>query len=409
MNDDDQTPQALFVPRTGRKPGPLEHFLRVETASGLFLFLATLLALGWANSPWTQWYERLWGAALFSTGPSLHFVINEVLMAIFFLVVGLEIRREIHDGALSDRRTATLPLVAAVGGIAAPAAIYLALNDDASVRLGWAVPTATDIAFAVGVLMLLGKRIVPALRVLLLTLAIADDIFAILIIAFFYAEGVALTGLAIAGLGAVASVWLRKKAVHILFPYLVCGGMLWFGLLEAGLHPALAGVALGLLTPISLPAGCGRANQVSLAERLETTLHPWVAFAVMPLFALANAGVNVGAVSFDSATALPLTAGIVLGLVVGKPLGIIAAASMAVRAGWCALPSGVTWSGIALIGCLGGIGFTMSIFIATLAFPDPQLLAAAKFAVLIASVTASTAGLLIGGLTTRPAPRDDRV
>ena len=400
-----RAPMTPSVSHPARIRKSLEQFLRVETASGLVLFLAALIALVWANSPWAQSYERLWEAALFPTGPSFHFVINEVLMAIFFLVVGLEIRREIHDGALSRLRTATLPLVAALGGVVAPAVIYLALNGDASVRQGWAIPTATDIAFSVGVLTVLGNRVVPALRVLLLALAIVDDIVAILIIAFVYAGGVALTGIGIAGLGVVAILWLRRRTVRIVFPYLLCGAVLWFGLLEAGLHPALAGVLLGLLTPISAPAKSGRPEQVSPAEHLETTLHPWVAFAVMPLFAFANAGVNIGAVNFDGPTALPLAAGIVLGLVVGKPLGIIIAANVAVRAGWCALPADVTWRGIALIGCLGGIGFTMSIFIATLAFPNPQLLAAAKLAVLVASLIAATAGLLIGGVIPRPAAR----
>jgi NhaA family Na+:H+ antiporter len=293
--------------------------------------------------------------------------------------------------------------VAALGGVVAPALIYLAVNDDAAVRRGWAIPTATDIAFAIGVLTLLGKRIAPALRVLLLALAIADDIVAILIIAFFYAEGVALVGLGIAGAGVVAILLLRTKAVRSVVPYLICGGVLWLGLLEAGLHPALAGVLLGLLAPISLPEE--RGEHVSAAECLEDALHAWAAFAIMPLFALANAGVNIGGVTFDSATSLRLAVGIVLELVVGKPLGIIIAAAIAVRAGWCVLPPDVTWRGIALIGCLGGIGFTMSIFIATLAFPDAQLLAAAKLAVLIASLIAGTGGLLIGCAMARPGAR----
>jgi NhaA family Na+:H+ antiporter len=375
---------------------PLEQFLHVESGSGLFLLLATGAALLWANSPWKASYERLWDLDLFASGVSLHFIINEALMAIFFLVVGLEIRREIHDGALSTLRTATLPLASALGGIVAPALIYIALNSDASVHHGWAIPTATDIAFAVGVLALLGSRVNPALRVLLLALAIADDIAAILIIAFFYSDGVGPTGIGMAGPAVVAILALHKAGVRFILPYLLGGAILWLGLLDAGLHPALAGVILGLLMPMAAPSAQDQLQSPPTAVRLERALHPWVAFAIMPLFALANAGVDVRGLSLESATSFSVAAGIVVGLVVGKPLGIVVAAALAVRTGLCALPPGVTWSGIVLIGCLGGIGFTMSIFIATLAFPDAHLLSAAKLAVLLASVVAGAAGLLFG-------------
>src|SRR4029453_10130499 len=251
VNRIDQAPSPQPPSGVKRILRPLEQFLHVESASGLVLLLATATALLWANSPWKASYEHLWEISLFGSDVSLHFIINEALMAVFFLVVGLEIRREIHEGALSSLRAATLPLAAALGGIVVPALIYLALNSDASVHQGWAVPTATDIAFAVGVLTLLGKRVDPALRVLLLALAIADDIAAILIIPFFYSTGVAATGIGIAGPAIVAILALDKAGVRFILPYLLGGALLWFGLLGAGLEPALGGVLMGGLIPLS--------------------------------------------------------------------------------------------------------------------------------------------------------------
>ncbi|HEX7236607.1 MAG TPA: Na+/H+ antiporter NhaA [Gammaproteobacteria bacterium] len=358
---------------------PLEAFFRIESSSGLVLLAATLCALLWANSPWHASYDSIW-----QTEPT-RFVINDGLMTVFFLVVGLEIRRELQDGALSTLRTAALPLVAALGGIIVPAAIYLLLNPNVETRHGWAIPTATDIAFAVGALALLGKRIAPALRALLLALAIADDVVAILVIAFFYADGaVGLRGLLLSALAATAFVVLRRYAVRGTLPYLALGAMLWAGLFMAGLHPVLAGVVTGLLMPRDP------------ANALEDLLHAWVAYGVMPLFALANAGITFAGLELQNGPSMLLVAGIVLGLLLGKPLGIVTATSLAVQLGWCKLPQGVTWHGIALIGCLGGIGFTMSIFVATLAFEDPKLLAAAKMAVLAASVSAGTTALFVG-------------
>jgi Na+:H+ antiporter, NhaA family len=358
---------------------PLEAFFRIESSSGLVLLAATLCALLWANSPWHASYDSIWQAE------STRFVINDGLMTVFFLVVGLEIRRELQDGALSTLKTAALPLLAALGGIIVPAAIYLLLNPNVETRHGWAIPTATDIAFAVGALTLLGKRVAPALRALLLALAIADDVVAILVIAFFYADGVVgLRGLLLSALAATAFVVLRRYAVRGTLPYLALGAMLWAGLFMAGLHPVLAGVVTGLLMP-SDPANA-----------LEDLLHAWVAYGVMPLFALANAGITFAGLELQNEPSMLLVAGIVLGLLLGKPLGIVTATSLAVKLGWCKLPQGVTWHGIALIGCLGGIGFTMSIFVATLAFEDPKLLAAAKMAVLAASVSAGTTALFVG-------------
>jgi NhaA family Na+:H+ antiporter len=356
----------------------LEAFFRVETASGLILLVAAVCALAWANSPWPGSYEVVWHA------PVAHFLVNDVLMTAFFLVVGLEIRREIQDGVLSSPRLAALPIAAAFGGIVVPAAIYLLLNADHPVlRAGWAIPTATDIAFAVGALTLLGKRVEPGLRVLLLALAIADDVAAILVIAFFYAGGLAMQWMALAAVGLVGVLVLRRTRVRNAFTYMVMGAVMWLGLLRAGLHPVLAGVILGLLMP------------ETLANRTEASLHSWVAYGVMPVFALANAGITFMGMSLDAAS-LALGGGVVLALVVGKPVGIVAAAALAVRLRLCQLPPRVNWVGVTLVGCLGGIGFTMSIFIATLAFSEPALLAAAKLGVLIGSILAAATALVIG-------------
>jgi Na+:H+ antiporter, NhaA family len=351
--------------------------------SGLTLLGATAVALSWANSPWADSYAAIWHLPI---GPhDLHFWINDGLMTFFFLVVGLEIRREMHDGALSSVRLATLPLAAALGGVAVPALLYLlAVGADPVLHGGWAVPTATDIAFAVGVLGVLGTRVSPALRILLLALAIIDDIVAILVIALVYSAGIAVTGLLVIAAGVLAVLLLQRLRVASAWAYLLPAAIVWFGALQAGIHPTLAGVALGLLAP------------VAAARSVETALQPWIGLGVMPLFALANAGVHVGGISFATPATGTLTAAIVLALVLGKPLGIIALSALAVRLRVAALPAGVTWRGVLLVGCLGGIGFTMSIFIATLAFPAAALLESAKFAVLGASGIAATLSLAYG-------------
>jgi NhaA family Na+:H+ antiporter len=388
----------------------VEAFLKVETAGGVALLAATALALIWANSPWSADYTTLWSATIprdfgglgsplaglgallhgpggdvVAGGPPLHFWIDDGLMTIFFLVVGLEIRHELRHGALSDPRIARLPVLAALAGVLMPALIYLLLNTHPLSRRGWAVPTATDIAFAVGILSLLGKGVPPALRMLLLTVAIIDDIVAVVIIASTYSNGIGLPGAALAGCGAIL-VWIMQRLrIRVAPAYVIPGVLIWLGLLRAGIHPALAGVVLGLMAP---------ANAQS--NHLQRRLHPWVAYAIMPLFALANAGVSFTTLSLAGGLQRTVGLGIVLALVVGKPLGILAGAAAAVRSGLSVLPPEVRWAHMALLGCLGGIGFTMSIFIANLAFPDPTLLATSKCAVLIASTLAATAGLLVG-------------
>ena len=370
----------------------------METAGGVALLVATAIALIWANSPWGDQYTSLWSATIprdlagpgallpdFIAARPLHFWIDDGLMTIFFLVVGLEIRHELRHGALSDPRIGRLPILAALAGVLMPALIYLLLNTEAVSRRGWAVPTATDIAFAVGILSLLGKGFPPALRMLLLTVAIIDDIVAVFIIASAYSNGIGLPGVALAGSGALL-VWIMQRLrIRPAPAYILPGVLIWFGLLRAGIHPALAGVVLGLMAP---------ANAQS--NHLQRLLHPWVAYAIMPLFALANAGVSFKALSLEAGLPRTVGLGIIFALVVGKPLGIVAGAAAAVRSGLCRLPAGVRWSHMTLLGCLAGMGFTMSIFIANLAFPDPTLLATSKGAVLIASTVAAMTGLLVG-------------
>jgi len=376
------------------------RFISVEAMSAVVLLAAAALALAWANCPWRAGYEALWhlklslGVAEFLPAHDLHFWVNDGLMSVFFLVVGVEIRREMHDGALSDPRVATLPIIAAAGGVAIPALLYVLINTDPAARRGWAIPTATDIAFAVGVLSLIGRKVPPALRLLLLTLAIIDDIAAIVVIALVYSGGIALAGLLVVAAGVLGVLLLQWLGVQRALAYVLPGAVLWFGMLRAGLHPTLAGVLLGLLTPAT--SAFGRESPV---VRVEAMLHPWVAFGVMPLFALANAGVSLQGLDLSAAAPWAVSAGIVSGLVLGKPIGIVLASIAAVRLGLCALPAGVRWSHMVLLGLLGGIGFTMSIFIANLAFDDPALLAAAKFAVLVGSALAATLGLLAGCAT----------
>lgn len=388
------------------------RFISVEAVSGIVLLIAAAIALLWANSPWAASYAALWhlplsfGLARYLPAHDLHFWVNDGLMTVFFLVVGLEIRREMHDGSLSDPRVATLPIIAAVGGVLVPALLYVAINHAPDTRSGWAIPTATDIAFAVGILSLCGKGVPSALRMLLLTLAIIDDIAAILVIAFFYSQGIDYSGLVIVA-AAVALVffmqWLGLRRAPL---YIVPGAIAWYGMLRAGMHPTLAGVILGLLTPATANFGrhrCIDPTAVAPVHHVEAQLHPWVAYGIMPLFALANAGVSLAGVDLTAGKPLSVAAGIVAGLVLGKPLGIVLAALAAVGLKACTLPEGVRWRHIVLLGLLGGIGFTMAIFISNLAFADSVLLASAKFAVLVASGAAAILGLLLGRLG--PAPQ----
>ncbi|HEX5692620.1 MAG TPA: Na+/H+ antiporter NhaA [Roseiflexaceae bacterium] len=427
---------ALGTPRFLR---PFERFMHIEASSGIVLMLAVAVALVWANWPGSHSYHDIWHMPLsiqfgeWRFTQTLHFFINDILMTIFFLVVGLEIRREIHEGALANLKLATLPLIAALGGVMAPALIYVSLNDEPALRQGWAVPTATDIAFAVGILTLLGKRVPAQLRILLLAIAIIDDIAAILVIAFFYSSGVKIAGLLVAAAGVGLVRLYNYHGIRTAWPYVVPGAVVWIGVLMAGVHPTIAGVALGLLTPVQTPmdrqtlfdgavnmfgkvrerftgASADLHEAVGSLQRLKSmqrelvppvvrvqiALHPWVAFGIMPIFALANAGVVFDQAALQAITQSTVSLGVILGLVLGKPFGIALASVIAVRTGIAALPPGVTNKGLIVVGCLGGIGFTMSIFLAQLAYADAATLATAKMAVLIASTIAAILGLALG-------------
>jgi NhaA family Na+:H+ antiporter len=367
------------------------------------LVAAAAIALVLANSPLAEAWHHLWHGTLpvalpgFPWQLNLHFVINEGLMTLFFFVVGLEVRREIRSGVLADPREAALPVIAAVGGIVLPAAVYLLVNRSAAALPGWAVPTATDIAFAVGVLALLGSRVPPGLRILLLALAIIDDIAAILIIAFAYSDGVAPAGLGVATAGMLVVFGLQRLGIWRPLAYILPGGVIWLGLFQAGIHPVVSGVILGLLTPADRnPAPRPGDDPRPPVEWLQDRLHGWSAFGVMPLFALANAGVALGGSPLKEILAREIFIGVVAGLLVGKPAGILLATLLAVRLRLATLPPGVTWPGVAAIGCLAGIGFTMSIFIGGLAFDAGPLFDAVKLGVLAASGAAALLGLAIG-------------
>jgi NhaA family Na+:H+ antiporter len=414
---------------------PVEKFLHIEAASGVILLVVAVVALIWANSPWAGSYEAFLHAPIsvgigdYAFSKSLHFWVNDILMVVFFFVVGLEVRRELFEGELSTPRRAALPAAAAIGGMLVPASIYLAINAGTSTAGGWGVPMATDIAFAVGVLALLGSRVPPALRILLLALAIIDDIGAILIIALFYSSGIEVLGLATAGAGVAVVLIMQRIGVRNPFLYLLPGIALWAGALQAGIHPTIAGVMLGLMTPVRSWLGSdgfvaetedtlkrvreggedptkliehlGRINvatreAVPPVTRIEAALHPWVAFLIMPLFALANAGVSLDGLNLASQEAMLVSSGVALGLVVGKPLGVLAFSWLAVRTGLASLPRGVSWAGVSVVGFVAGIGFTMALFIGSLAFQSPAALDVSKLAVLIASAVAGVVGLLIG-------------
>jgi NhaA family Na+:H+ antiporter len=410
---------------------PFVRFLQIESASGMVLLACTAVALFLANSRWADAYDAFWHTpASISIGnwalnESLAHWVNDALMTVFFFVVGLEIKRELVDGELRDPKKAALPVMAALGGMIAPAAIYLSLQYGTEAESGWGIPMATDIAFVVGFLALLGQRAPLGLKILLLALAIADDIGAVLVIALFYSTDIAFGPLGLAALGFALIYLCNRIGVRTVTVYVILGAAIWLAFFNSGVHPTVAGVALGLMTPAS--AWLGRttlreviaetidrldgvrelphtppptkvagdlkvtANEViSPLERLESALHPWVAFAIMPIFALANAGVAIEPSAFGHPVALAVAAG----LVFGKPIGILGFSWLAVRFGLASLPSGVNWRAMIGAGCLAGIGFTMSLFVAALAL-DGVLLDAGKVGILSGSAISAVAGLLL--------------
>jgi NhaA family Na+:H+ antiporter len=410
----------------------LLEFLRTEEASGVFLLGAAIVALVWANSPLRESYERLWRTVAtvevggLDIGMDLQNWVNEGLMTLFFLVVALEVKREVTTGELRDPKTAALPAIAAIGGMVVPAGIYLFLNAGSDTAGGWGVPVATDIAFALGVLTLAASRAPVSLRSFLLTLAIVDDIGAILLIAIFYSGGLAPGWLAVAAVIIASVVLARLLRVTSIVPYVLLGVALWIALYESGVHPTLAGVALGLMAP-SVPlrrshmAGAEARQTVREAEdrqdteaeaywiemgglaktavspldRVETSLHPWTSRVVVPTFALANAGIELSETALSEAVTSPLGLGVVLGLVIGKPLGIGAAVWAGTRSGIGRLPTDVTSRMVLGVAVLAGVGFTVALFIAELAFGSPGDVETAKLAVLLASLLASLLGAII--------------
>lgn len=353
------------------------------------------IAVLWANSSWSGSYHDLWHHPIPPTkGVTLHHVINDGLMVIFFLVVGLEIKRELLAGELAGLRKAILPVVGAVGGMIAPAALFLVFNGGGEAARGWAIPTATDIAFALGALSLLGSRIPIGLKVFLTAFAIVDDLGAVLIIALFYTSTLNLVALA-AGATVLALLWwMNRRGVTSLSAYLIPGILIWACILLSGIHATIAGVLLALAIPLKVEEG-----MKSPLETLEGRLHPWVAFIIMPVFALANAGVTLG----DGASIMhPISMGVVAGLFVGKQIGVFVAVALAVRIGIASLPEATNWVHMYGASILGGIGFTMSLFVAGLAFSDSLSLDAAKIGILFGSVLSGIVGYTVLRFWTGP-------
>lgn len=425
---------SLPVAPVDRWLAPVTRFLHIEAASGVVLIACTAVALALANSPMAEWSASLWTTpvslsigAFTLSGDIGHLIVNDGLMTIFFFVVGLEVKREMAHGEFRDLRKALLPVFAALGGVVMPAAIYLVLQWGEPGQRGWAIPMATDIAFVVGFLALFGKRVPFGLKILLLSLAIVDDLVAVLIIAFVFTDALAWNWLGVAA-GAFGIVYVfHRIGVRSIGVYVVVGALIWLAFLQSGVHPTVAGVLLGLLTPAhawvgqrtfadvlkatwqrasreesdprSAPADVERAQfaareAVSPLQRLEDGLHPWVAFGIMPVFALANAGVVLSPSSLGEPVAIAVAAG----LAIGKPIGIMVLCLLAVRSRVTSLPEGVTWGMLAGGACLAGIGFTMALFLNALAFPVadfPANEAAGKIGTLAGSLVSVVLGAVV--------------
>ena len=381
---------------------PFRRFLQGESSGGIVLMAAAALGLIMANSALAPGYFAM--LKPYVAGLSVHHWINDGLMALFFLLVGLEVKREFLEGQLSRWSQRVLPGLAALGGMVAPALIYVAFNaGDPQTLRGWAVPAATDIAFALGVLALLGRRVPISLKIFLTAVAIIDDLLAVVVIALFYTEELRLTWLGLAGLAILALLLLNRARVGALTPYLVIGAVLWVLVLKSGVHATLAGVALALTIPIGHPGGeAGDAE--SPLHRLEHGLHPWVAFLVVPVFGFANAGVSLLAMSWGSLLA-PVPLGVAVGLFLGKQIGVFGVTWLAIRLGLGERPAHASFAQIYGVALLAGIGFTMSLFIGLLAFEESEALqAAVKVGVLAGSLLSALCGTLVLILAARRAP-----
>ncbi|HTU55434.1 MAG TPA: Na+/H+ antiporter NhaA [Acetobacteraceae bacterium] len=376
-------------------PTKLQQFLTLESAPGIVLCAAAALALVLANSGLGALYARLLDLPVaiqlggLGIAKPLILWVNDGLMAVFFMLIGAELKREVIEGGLSKLSSAALPAFAALGGMAGPALVFLAITvGTPGAARGWAVPTATDIAFAVGVVALLGPRVPPALKTFLLALAVIDDLGAIIIIAAFYTAHLSVIALALAGVGVAGLLILNLAGCPRLAPYMLLGVFVWVSVLKSGIHATLAGVVVGLLLP--LRAGDGS----SPLHRLEHDLGAWVNFGVLPVFAFANAGVGLAHVGLMDLMD-PIQIGIFVGLVAGKPLGVLAAIWTPIRLGLARLPEGADWRQLCGIGLLTGIGFTMSLFIGSLAFPADGYNPDVRLAVLLASLISGTAGYFV--------------
>ncbi|MBQ96112.1 MAG: Na+/H+ antiporter NhaA [Actinobacteria bacterium] len=388
------------------QPTPTERlraFISSESAGGIMLIVAATIALAIANSSLLSQYQGFLATPVNFTAGDLVTIdkplvlwINDGLMALFFFLIGLEVKREIVTGQLRNWKQASLPVYAAIGGMAVPALVFVAINAGSPENIrGWAIPAATDIAFALGLLALLGSRVPVALKALLLAIAIIDDIGAIAIIALFYTENMNLSALALALVPAAGMLLLNRFGVARTIPYFLLGAFLWICVLKSGVHATLAGVVTAMFVPIAT-------GEERPLERLEHALHPWVAFLVLPIFAFANAGVSFAGAGLEALLA-PLSLGIAAGLVVGKQIGIFGACWIAAKTRMATLPPEVTWRHVYGLSCLAGIGFTMSLFIGGLAFVDPAQVDAVKMGVLSGSLVSALIGMTV--LATAPRPR----
>jgi NhaA family Na+:H+ antiporter len=404
---------------------PINRFLHIEASGGIILFAAALVALLWANSPWSSSYETLWHTRL-SIGlgqrvleEDLRHWVNDGLMAIFFFIIALEIKNEVVSGDLQTRARAAVPVAAALGGMAAPALLYLAIGGGGVASDGWGIPMATDVAFALGALALLGRRIPSELKVLLLALAIVDDVGAILVIALFYSSDLSLVWLAAAGLGIGAVALLRRARVRYVPVFVAAAGWIWLATFESGVHATIAGVAIGLLTParallddvdadriadeLSSDTAVSAAGirdvsfrlkeSVPMTDRLIDALHPWTSYVIIPVFALANAGVSLSAGRVADAASSRVTIGVVVGLVLGKAVGVAGGIWIAVRSRIGSLAPSIRPVHIIGLALAAGIGFTVSIFMAGLAFADQALVDEAKIGIVVGSTLAALASI----------------
>ncbi|NOI13107.1 Na+/H+ antiporter NhaA [Vibrio hepatarius] len=368
----------------------IRDFFKMESAGGILLVIAAAIAMTIANSPLNELYQS--GLHTYVFGMSISHWINDGLMAVFFLLIGLEVKRELLEGALKSKETAIFPAIAAVGGMLAPALIYVMFNvGNAEAVQGWAIPAATDIAFALGIMALLGKRVPTSLKVFLLALAIIDDLGVVVIIALFYTGELSTSALAVGFAMTAALFVLNSKHVTKLTPYMIVGFILWVAVLKSGVHATLAGVVIGFSIPLK-----GNSGERSPLKHMEHALHPYVAFFILPLFAFANAGISLEGVSVEGLTSM-LPLGIALGLFVGKPLGIFSFSWIAVKSGVAKLPEGINFKHIFAVSVLCGIGFTMSIFISSLAFgqANAQFDTYARLGILMGSTTAAIVGYIL--------------